>query len=662
MKFPAYTFPLILLALVIAAFGLQLTQLGFYWDDFPTVWFIHTLGPQGLQQVFASDRPFLGVVFRLFGALLGDSAIRWQLFALMARWLAALAFWFAVRAIWQQKPQQTAWMAAAFALYPGFMQQWISVTYGVDWLLYAAFLASLGLMLHAARTPLNTLRFWGFAGGSLIGAALAMFSTEYFLGLELLRPILLWMAFDTTPKARLRRVALHALPYGALLLFFVYWRVVLHPFPRATLMTRPDLPELTATAVQDVLEASLTAWSSILTLARLLDFTSPNALPALGLTLLTGALVALYFRGFAPASGEAVSPWPPRAFALGTLALFAAGAPTWATDLPLRLVFPWDRFTLQMMFGVSIALIATLDGLLGSRRAKITALALLLGLASGFHYQLSETYRLEWEAQRTFFWQLTWRAPQIAPGTLLLSEPWAFTHFTDNSMTAPLNWTYAPNLRTTEMPYLFYHIAKRLESGALAGLAADIPVNEPYRAAYFRGSTGQALVFHYAPPDCLRILDPQVDPDLPGYSNMLYRAAHLSDLSLIDPNPARAAQPPLRQFGAEPTHDWCFYYEQADLARTQGDWARVVELGNAASEQKLFPRNPAEYLPFIEGYAHQGVWSKAQNMTRNAYMQSAQMRVALCKLWARLVVETPESTAKMEAVEASLPLLGCESN
>lgn len=660
MKFPAFTFPLALLALIIAAFGLQLTRLGFYWDDFPTVWFIHTLGPEGLQQVFASDRPFLGVVFRFVGALLGDSAIRWQVFALMARWLATLAFWFAVRAIWQHKPQQTAWMAAAFAVYPGFMQQWISVTYGVDWLLYAAFLVSLGLMLHAVRAPLRSARFWGLSAGALVCAAFAMFSTEYFLGLELLRPILLWMTLDDAPKARLRRAALHAIPYGALLLFFVYWRVILHPFPRAALATRPNLPELALTAVQDVLEASLAAWSSILTLARLLDFASPNALPALGLTVLTGALVALYLRGFAPPSGEAAPTWSPRGFAFGVLALFAAGAPTWATDLPLRLVFPWDRFTLQMMFGVSIALIAALDGLIGSRRAKIALLAGLLGLASGFHYQLSETYRLDWEAQRTFFWQLTWRAPQIAPGTLLLSDPWAFTRFTDNSMTAPLNWTYAPELRATEMPYLFFHIGKRLESGALAGLAADVPVDEQYRATQFRGSTGQALVFYYAPPDCLRILDPQVDPHLPGYSNLLYRAARLSDLSLIDPNPPQAAQPPLRQFGAEPPRDWCFYYEQADLARTQSDWARIAELGNAASEKKLFPRSPAEYLPFIEGYAHTGVWGKAQNMTRNAYAQSTQMRVALCKLWARLQVETPESSAKMEVVEASVSLLACE--
>lgn len=660
MKFSARTFPLALLALILAAFGLQLTRLGFFWDDFPTVWFIHTLGPEGLQQVFASDRPFLGVVFRFVGALLGDSAIRWQVFALMARWLATLAFWFAVRALWHNKPQQTAWMAAAFAVYPGFMQQWISVTYGVDWLLYAAFLASLGLMLHAARTPFGTPRFWVLTGGALLCAAFAMFSTEYFLGLELLRPLLLWMVLPDTPKIRLRRAVLYAVPYGALLLLFVYWRVILHPFPRAALDTRPNLPQLALTALQDVLEASLAAWSSILTLARLLDFASPNALPALGLTLLTGALVALYFRGFAPPTGEAGPTWSPRAFTLGVLTLFAAGAPTWATDLPLRLVFPWDRFTLQMMFGVSIVLIAALDGLLGSHRTKIGALAVLLGLASGFHFQLAETYRLDWDAQRTFFWQLVWRAPQIAPGTLLLSDPWAFTRFTDNSMTAPLNWTYAPDLHSSAMPYLFYHIGKRLESGALAGLGSDVPVDEQYRATRFRGSTGQALVFHYAPPACLRILDPQVDVDLPGYSNLLYRAARLSDLSRIDPNPPQAAQPPLRQFGVEPPRDWCYYYEQADLARTQADWARVVELGNAASEKKLFPRSAAEYLPFIEGYAHEGVWGKAQNMTRNAYAQSAQMRLALCKLWARLMLETPESSAKVEAVEASWLLLACE--
>ncbi|GAB4396946.1 MAG: hypothetical protein OHK0052_18780 [Anaerolineales bacterium] len=658
MKFSAFTFPLALLALIIAAFGLQLTRLGFYWDDFPTVWFIHTLGPEGLQQVFASDRPFLGVVFRFVGALLGDSAIRWQVFALMARWLATLAFWFAVRAIWQHKPQQTAWMAAAFAVYPGFMQQWISVTYGVDWLLYAAFLASLGLMLHAVRSPLRSARFWGLSAGALICAAFAMFSTEYFLGLELLRPILLWMTLDDAPKARLRRAALHAVPYGALLLFFVYWRVILHPFPRATLAMQPNLPELALTAVQDVLEASLAAWSSILTLARLLDFASPNTLTALGLTVLTGALVALYFQGFAPPSGEAAPTRAPRMFTFGVLALFAAGAPTWATDLPLRLVFPWDRFTLQMMFGVSIALIAALDGLIGSRRAKIALLAGLLGLASGFHLQTSETYRKAWESQRRFFAQLTWRAPQIAPGTLLMSDPWAFTLYTDNSLTAPLNWIYAPDLNAYKMPYLFFDITKRMESGELSDLSNDLAIEHVYRATYFTGNTGQALVFHYAPPDCLRILDPQIDIHLPGYSNLLYHAAHLSDLSLIDPNPPQAAQLPL-QFGAEPRRDWCFYYEQADLARTQADWARIAELGNAASEKKLFARSPAEYLPFIEGYGMTGDWQQAAALTRRARDNSPALAPILCQTWARLLQNTADSPPRAEVWQVLSSKLEC---
>ena len=33
---------------------------------------------------------------------------------------------------------------------------------------------------------------------------------------------------------------------------------------------------------------------------------------------------------------------------------------------------------------------------------------------------------------------------------------------------------------------------------------------------------------------------------------------------------------PAHIFGAEPPHDWCYYYQKASLARQLGDWAQVV--------------------------------------------------------------------------------------
>ena len=80
-------FPAFLLILCIASYGVLASTLGFYWDDWPMVWFAHTLGPAGFTQVFSSDRPFLAGIYVLTTALFQTSPLPWQIFGLITRWL-----------------------------------------------------------------------------------------------------------------------------------------------------------------------------------------------------------------------------------------------------------------------------------------------------------------------------------------------------------------------------------------------------------------------------------------------------------------------------------------------------------------------------------------------------------------------------------------------
>ena len=73
----------------------------------------------------------------------------------------------------------------------------------------------------------------------------------------------------------------------------------------------------------------------------------------------------------------------------GFLLSFIAGWPIWATDLYLALWFPWDRFTLVMMFGASVLFVGILELLIQPRLPKIIMISLAVGIASGaqFHYR-----------------------------------------------------------------------------------------------------------------------------------------------------------------------------------------------------------------------------------------------------------------------------------
>ncbi|MFQ5923650.1 MAG: hypothetical protein ACE5M4_12480, partial [Anaerolineales bacterium] len=45
--------PVILLLVAAVAYGPLIPWLGFYWDDWPKAWFLHTLGPSGFHAVYA---------------------------------------------------------------------------------------------------------------------------------------------------------------------------------------------------------------------------------------------------------------------------------------------------------------------------------------------------------------------------------------------------------------------------------------------------------------------------------------------------------------------------------------------------------------------------------------------------------------------------------
>ena len=62
LEFGARSVPLALLFVCLAAYGLWLFGMGFYWDDWPWIWFAHVSGPQGMLQIDQLHRPLSGVI------------------------------------------------------------------------------------------------------------------------------------------------------------------------------------------------------------------------------------------------------------------------------------------------------------------------------------------------------------------------------------------------------------------------------------------------------------------------------------------------------------------------------------------------------------------------------------------------------------------------
>jgi hypothetical protein len=107
----------------------------------------------------------------------------------------------------------------------------------------------------------------------------------------------------------------------------------------------------------------------------------------------------------------------------------------------------------------------------------------------------------------------------------------------------------------------------------------------------------------------------------------------------------KAAPPNLDIFGSEPAHNWCFFFEKADLARQTQDWRSVLMLEKQAKEQNLSPKFGPEDLPFIEAHAQVGDWQKAYDLSLAAQKLTTGIEPLLCANWARFS-NFPSANAK----------------
>lgn len=672
-RWPLWTIPLALLGICLLTYGLLIARLGLYWDDWPMMYFLHLFGPAGYADIFTVDRPFLSVLYMLSSALIGESVLGWHLFAIATRFLCLMAVWGFLKLLWPRHSRPVIAVLFLYAVYPGFQQQPISTVYGNAWALFSMYYLSLAATILAQRKP---RWFWPFTVLALIFSALSLFPAEYYFGLEFLRPLILWIVLSPQEprlRPRLARTLKHWLPYVALVGVYLYWRVFLFKFPgyqpetldQLALNPIQQLLTLLGLIPADMFQGGLAAWGNTFLFPDAATFGMRSLALLLGLIALAALAAFVYLARLSPAAQpEESSPrrWAWQALLVGTAALFLGGWPFWIANLPIDLAFPYDRFTLALMLGSCLLVVGLLELLLPNWTAKAAALALLIGLAVGFHFKNATLFRRDWEVQKTLLWQISWRIPALQPDTLLLTDHFPMRYYSDNSLTAPLNWMYGPAEPSHHLPYLLYYLDIRLGLPSLPNLAHGQPITREYRTMTFSGSTAQALVLYYTPPACLKIVDPQLDALNPELPEGVRQAIHLSDLETILPDAARQPDVPTHILGSEPRHDWCYYYETADLARQKGDWPQVAELGDRAFALNEYPNGVTERLVFAEGYAHVGRWEDAARLGEETYRLTPSLGPMLCALWERIDLGTPASAEKAAALESARTLLACPAS
>lgn len=659
--------PFALLFFSIASFGILIPALGYYWDDWPMIWFGQLTGPAGYIDALAGDRPFLAGIYLLTTSLLGSSPLAWHILALFSRWITALALWWTLKKLWPDHEEQIAWIALLFAIYPGFKQQAIAVIYANGYFLLTAQFLSFGLMLHAIQTP---RRYWLFTLLGMFSLAACAFSTEYYIGLEMIRPLLLWLALPKKElkfKPRFLQILRHWAPYIVVISIYLIWRVFIFAFPTYQPDTLESLSAspvqsgaiLLNTVVQDIFTTGWQAWSSTFHFPSLTQFNSQSAILTWAIIFTASGLAIFYLLRLRPSTqstneDDHKSDWERQAMLLGGAALLFSGAPYWVTGLPVQLRFPWDRFTLSFMFGSAVFVIGLISWLFRTRVQKVILIGLMIGMACGANFNTANSFRRDWLSHNDFFWQLVWRAPALKPGTSILTHELPLNYYSDNSLTAPLNWIYAPDNHSQDIPYFMGFTTVRL-GHSIPAFEEDLPIYQTYRSAAFSSTTSQSVVIFYSPPGCLKVVDPAYNVNLPIYPDVLKKAFPITHPDQILQDADSPATPPVEIFGPEPVHTWCYYYQKADLARQFADWPTIYTVGEEAFAQKYYPEELSELYPFIEGYAKTGNWPRALELIQDVrILGSHNLTEHTCQLMNRLYAETPpqetETLSKFENI------------
>jgi len=649
--------PLALLIIAFFSYGIFAFQQGFHWDDWGFAWLIRTLGKPGLFDYFATNRPFLAYVYSVTTSIFGTNPIAWHLFSLLMRWLTAVSLLWVLRLIWPERQRETFLITVFFLVYPGFNQQAIAITYSHFFLAQTLLFTSIGLMLLFARQP---RRFWWAGLLGVLFAAFNLFSTEYFFGLELLRPFLLWLGLSTEwPewKSRLKRAVLSYLPFFLTLIGYLYWRYFILGFYlyQPGLVTNQGaspmekLAGIPRTVWEQWQVAAWDAWGQVFHLPDFAAYGPRLTLVFVFVLLITGIglyVIAKRFKVTEKVNWRLSLLW----IVFGFLAMLFAGIPFLVTDLPLRLIFPNSRFTMPFALGVAFLLVAILE-LLPKWSNKLLLASALAALAVGVQFNNGYLWREDWQKQQSFFWQMAWRIPDLEPGSILLSSDTPFEYSSDNSLTFPLNLIYAPENYSTEIEYAYFFVSVRLRN-ELEALKPGLPIHQDYLAATFDSSSDRMVAVHFAPPGCFRVLHPIYDKDLPlapmmgedadlltetGLPVLPRTAAKALTLSNLGQIISNAKGPTLPQIlGTEPAHTWCYYFEKADLARQSDDWAQVAQIGDQVFAIPYYPDDYSEYLPFVEAYARTGRWEDARVLTRKTSELMPILRPALCAVWQRI--------------------------
>jgi hypothetical protein len=662
-----------------SVYGVFISSVGFYWDDWPVIWVYNALGSIGVIRYFTGNRPASGWIYANLAPFLGISPVGWQAANVLVRCASSAGLYLLFWALWPRR-RDVAWLVAALVLlYPGFTQQAIALTYLSQNLSFLCFVTSLLTTALAVARP--TYR-WLFVPVSLALGVVSYLITEYFIGLEFVRLVVIVSLTSagglTWSRKNLRMALLMWAPYAAAWVAYLVWRgFIFHEvhygpvgdknigylISRSLRNPIREMAALVSNGLHNIAMATVHAYAR----PFMAGASTPDGAAGI-LSWVVAALVvgtALYTLrrlriSGGPLEAPELSDKVPRGYLetgvlMSIVGLCFAGLPfvSGQTAFFASVLSFGDRFTLPFMLPASLMLAGLLAFRGTGSRASGFIVSLVLFVFSAFQVQSMNSYRHDWLTQKSLFWQLAWRAPGLKSGSSVLVDglPESVGSVENAGL---LNLLYNRDDSAGRLDYFIFDL--RRSPGGKLGFRPGAQLNGQVRSFNFQGTAAQSMVSWLSPTGTLRVVTPPSANEVLRGSALCVNISHLSQPEeVIIDNANLPDGPLLKVFGSEPKHEWQYFYQKAELERQRNHWDRVALLGDEVRKQGYKPTDASEWFPFIDGYARAHRFRTAAEITLSMLQESPDALAPLSALWSRVSREGPSNSPELSE---TLSMLG----
>ncbi len=596
-------------------------------DDWYEMFATGTRGPMIFINIFSVDRPARALLMIPLYLLFGRNPFPYNVTAYLFRLFSGLSVLWSLRMVWPRRKRLATLAALFYLIYPGFLSQPNAIDFQshIAGLCFATF--SIALSLKAVTAKKLGWRIFLTVISIFFGLAY-LSQMEYYAGYEVVRFVLFFILAGQTEKrflARFKQAVIWYSPFIVVPLIFFTWRLFFFQNVRkqtdisyqlGSLITTPRHTILvwSATLMQNMMDVIVLAWF-VPFYSEFASLSPIDVYIAVGVALVAILIAWISLPRISSESNSETS-WEWENLIAG-LAIVAGGLlPIIAANRGVDFG-DFSRYSVISMFGAAMILAVFIDRI-KNFSFQLGFVFLLIGIAVITHFVNGESYARLADSNNAFWWQVSWRIPQLKKGTTLVVHYPLGQAGEDYTVWSPANLIYYPESQSQKfiVPAVY---AALLNHDAVDKVLAQKGVEYDTRRGSihtFRNYSDILVITQPTLDSCVHVMDGQ-QPEFSSYEDervmLMAPYSHIQDVL----TGTKFKTPPQFPFGSEPVRDWCYYYEKASYARQVGDWQTVLGLGNQIDKLHLAPQDSIEWMPFLQAYAHFGNQARLTQLARS---------------------------------------------